>query len=183
MTLEALAINQAVVNDFERALRKGQWRRFIGRMKRRDDTLLSYSDLLKQHRVKGQRDLGAQIVPVEQIVGSLGRCDDFDRTFFPRQSHTRDRWMSIARAAYQDVALPLVELYKVGDGYFVKDGHHRISVARTRGQIYIDAHVIEVVVAAQATDTFGWRDAKSSRRRFPTYQLRHVVTTLINLLA
>jgi hypothetical protein len=89
--------------------------------------------------VKGEHELGTRIVPIDQIVGSVGRCGDFDRAFYPRQTFTGQRWIGIARASYQHIALPLMELYKVGDMYFVKDGHHRLSVARVNGQDFVDA--------------------------------------------
>ena len=140
------AMNQKVAADFDRAISKGRWRQFVSRFNRRSDELLSYDDVRKQHSVKGQHDLGTRIVPIDQIVGSMGRCRDFDRAFNPRQTVSDKRWMSIARASYKNVSLPLVELYKVGDSYFVQDGHHRISVARANGQDFIDARVIEVEV-------------------------------------
>ncbi len=86
---------------------------------------------------------GSGIVPVNQIVGSVDRFRDFDRAFLPRQRHTAGRWKNIDRAYYQDVRLPPIQLYKVGDVYFVKDGNHRVSVARERGVEFIDAEVIE----------------------------------------
>ncbi len=137
---------QDVAEDFDRAMSKGRWRHIISRLSRRSDELLSYDDVRKQYEVKGQHELGVRIVPIDQIVGSMGRCRDFDRAFYPRQTNTGSRWMSIARAFYSQTPLPLVELYKVGDVYFVMDGHHRISVACANGQDFVDAHVIEVEV-------------------------------------
>ncbi len=80
-----------------------------------------------------------------QIVGSVDRYRDFDEVFMPAQERTAGRWKSIARAYYQDVDLPPVRLYKVGDAYFVLDGHHRVSVAREQGVDFIDAEVQEVI--------------------------------------
>jgi len=144
--MQEYAIEQRVQADFNFALNKGWWRQVISRINRRSDELLSHDEVRKQHMVKGQHELGVRIVPIDQIIGSVGRCRDFDRAFYPRQTFTGNRWMSIARASYMNVALPLVELYKVGDSYFVKDGHHRISVACVNGQDFIDAQVIEVEV-------------------------------------
>ena len=79
-----------------------------------------------------------------QVVGSSGRSHDFDRSFMPRQKHTRDRWLNVDRAYYKDIPLPPIELEQVGDNYFVVDGHHRISVARIHGLQYIEAHVIQL---------------------------------------
>jgi hypothetical protein len=73
-----------------------------------------------------------------------GRFREFDRAFLPRQLQTRDRWVIIAKAYYEQVTLPPVELLKIGDGYFVRDGNHRISVARSRGQDFVDADVTEI---------------------------------------
>jgi hypothetical protein len=82
-----------------------------------------------------------QAVPINQIRGSEGRSNDFDRDFCPLQDHTRQRWLSVALAYQQGKALPPVQLVQVGEVYFCLDGHHRISVARTLGQRYIEARV------------------------------------------
>jgi hypothetical protein len=86
----------------------------------------------------GQRFAGLQAVPLRQIRGTEGRTDDFDRDFNPLTDHTRARWLSVFTAWEKDVALPPVELIGVGETYFVRDGHHRISVARALGQDYIE---------------------------------------------
>ena len=82
------------------------------------------------------------MVPISQICGSEGRCHDFDRDFHPLQDHNKERWLGIARARQRGKALPPVELVRVGDVYFVLDGHHRISVARALGQRHIEAKVM-----------------------------------------
>ena len=87
---------------------------------------------------------GLQAVPLAQIGGSEGRYRDFDKAFFPRQTQTKERWLSINKAHYEDVSLPPVELFKVGQMYFVRDGNHRVSVARAHGYEFIDAYVIEI---------------------------------------
>jgi len=85
-----------------------------------------------------------ETVPIDKIVGSEGRYHDFDREFLPLHAATEDRWESLDVAFHRMVNVPPVELYKVGDAYFVRDGNHRISVARNHGGKYIDAYVIEV---------------------------------------
>jgi hypothetical protein len=92
-------------------------------------------------RVVGQRTLGVQPAPLAQIRGSEGRTCDFDAAFRPLREHGRERWMSVARACLADTPLPAVELIRAGDIYYVRDGHHRISVARALGQREIDALV------------------------------------------
>jgi hypothetical protein len=88
---------------------------------------------------------------VDQIAGSLNRYHEFDRVFLPASEKLADRWQSVNRAFYQDVSLPPVVLYKVGDVYFVVDGHHRVSVARRQGQIDIDAEVRECATRVNIT--------------------------------
>jgi hypothetical protein len=82
-----------------------------------------------------------QAVPICQIRGSQGRCHDFDRNFYPLQDHLKSRWLRVAMAWQLGLALPPVELIQVGDVYFVRDGHHRISVAKALGQLEINAEV------------------------------------------
>jgi hypothetical protein len=92
-------------------------------------------------RVGGSHFAGTQTVPIDHIRGSEGRCGEFDVSFWPLQTRTKGRWLSIALAHYMGVSLPAVELIRVGEIYFVRDGHHRISVANAVGQTHIDAKV------------------------------------------
>jgi uncharacterized protein (DUF1015 family) len=80
-------------------------------------------------------------VPIAKIQGSEGRCQDFDSAFHPTHNHTEERWVSIATAEKLEVSLPPVELIQVGEIYYVRDGHHRISVAKSLGQMVIEAQV------------------------------------------
>jgi hypothetical protein len=89
----------------------------------------------------GRHFAGLREVPIDRIKGSEGRCHDFDRDFNPLHEDSRDRWLSVFRARLRGVSLPAVELTEVEDTYFVRDGHHRISVARALGQEYIEAVV------------------------------------------
>ncbi len=111
----------------------------------RPNELLSFDAVQRSLRMYGSSSRGIQTVPVSQIVGSAtNRYADFDRAFLPAQAHTKSRWKRIDAANLAGESLPPVQLYKVGDLYFVRDGHHRVSVARERGQEFIDAEVIEV---------------------------------------
>lgn len=139
MSIEHLA-NQ----DFDRAVQRGFWRRVLARLTGEKFELLPYDQVREQVPVRGQHYIGLQTVPIDKIVGSQGRYMDFDRAFLPTQKHTRDRWTNIDKAHYRQIELPPVELFKMGEVYFVKDGNHRISVARERGQQYLEAYVIEV---------------------------------------
>ncbi len=87
-------------------------------------------------------DAGLRTVPTRQIRGSENRSADFDSDFHPLQARTRDRWVSIAMARFVGATLPPIELIQVGDIYYVRDGHHRLSVSRALGEEFIEAHVI-----------------------------------------
>ncbi|MHA2172623.1 MAG: hypothetical protein ACXAB7_22345, partial [Candidatus Kariarchaeaceae archaeon] len=131
-------------SDFDRARRKAFWRRVLTWIKGDSNELLPFGKFRENLPFKGQHYLGLREVPVDQIVGSLGRFKDFDREFLPVQSVTKDRWINIDLAHYDDIILPPVDLYKMGDIYFVKDGNHRVSVARERQQKFMDAYVTEI---------------------------------------
>lgn len=130
-------------SDYSDARRKAFWNEVVAFVNRRPNRLLSWDEVRDKLGIRGQIYRGLQTVPVNKIIGSVGRYQDFDRAFMPVQGKTADRWRSIARAHYDDVGLPPVKLYKVGDAYFVLDGNHRVSVAREQGKEFVDAEVIE----------------------------------------
>jgi hypothetical protein len=130
--------------DFSRARRKAFWHEILSFVSRRPSRLLSWDEVHDTLGVTGNHYRGPQSVPVEQIVGSVGRYQDFDSAFLPAKDTLERRWRSIARAHYQATNLPPVELYKAGDAYFCVDGHHRVSVAKQRKIKFIEAHVVEV---------------------------------------
>lgn len=139
--------------DFERALMKSFWRRIATWFFGGNNELLPFDEVKEKITMRGQHHLGLRQVPINAIVGSVGRYRDFDRAFFPTQTFTKDRWVSIDKAHYADIILPPVELYKIGEIYFVRDGNHRISVARERGQVYVDAYVTEIDVPVPIKQT------------------------------
>jgi hypothetical protein len=137
--------------DFDRAVAKAFWRKIITWIKGDSNELLPFDEVRERLPIRGQHYRGYQEVPIDQIVGSSGRFRDFDRAFFPTQTQTKDRWISIDTAHLDQIDLPPVELYKMGDIYFVKDGNHRVSVAREIGQRIIDAYVVEIDIPIPLT--------------------------------
>lgn len=139
-------LNRYRVNQgYGRALRKGfiyKLRRFFLGHKKRE--LLSYNALREKVHVENQHDIGLQTVHIDDIVGTLGRSDDFDRQFHPIRQVTKNKWESVAHAYYSGKTLPPIELIKVGGMYLVVDGNHRLSVMRLNEQDYVDAHVVEL---------------------------------------
>jgi uncharacterized ParB-like nuclease family protein len=130
--------------DFEASRRRAFWHEVRAVMSGRARTLLSFHDVMRAARMTGQIERGVQEIPLSRIKGSEGRSRDFDAYFLPLNPRLRERWMRVEALMLQGAPMPPIEVYKVADTYFVKDGHHRVSVARRLGQETIDAHVIEV---------------------------------------
>jgi hypothetical protein len=103
--------------------------------------LIELEERIKDATLISQRSLGIQTVCIHCIQGTESRNSDFDCDFNPLKNNNRDRWIDIASARLQEVGLPAIDLLLVDDTYYVRDGHHRISVARALGADYIDAHV------------------------------------------
>jgi len=109
-----------------------------------DDTLLSFDQVQQLLRSRQERDRGTQIIPIASIVGSVGRYRDFTRAFLPLSGADEERWKRLDIALNELRSLPPIEVYKIGDVYFVRDGNHRVSVARANGLTDIEAHVTEI---------------------------------------
>ena len=138
--------------DFSRA-RRARLLADIGRRLRRepDDVglILPFEEVVDALGVVGREDLGLKVVPLESIVGTVDRAADFDRGFRPTSPRLRSRWERIAAAQRRGESLPPISLYRVGELYFVRDGHHRVSVAKSLGRDDIDAYVTEVQTRVQ----------------------------------
>ena len=121
-----MSMNELANQDFERAVLRAFWRKIITRLTGEKNDLLPFDEVRARLPIRGQHYIGLRQVPVSKIIGSMGRYQDFDRAFLPIQIRTKDRWVSIDKAHYAQVILPPVDLYKIGDIYFVKDGNHRV---------------------------------------------------------
>jgi hypothetical protein len=142
--------------------------------RRSDNALLAFDEVRRGIHAQAQREGGMREVPIDHIVGSVGRYRDFDRAFLPRQVQTRDRWESVDRAYLDHTELPAIDLYKIGETYFVKDGNHRVSVARERGQAFIDAHVIEVTAPAPVRSVEDLLDFIRDQDALSFYEKTHI---------
>ncbi|HEY0362141.1 MAG TPA: hypothetical protein VGC83_07635, partial [Solirubrobacteraceae bacterium] len=130
--------------------------------------ILPFEEVVDALGLVGRQDLGLQVVPLDAIVGSVDRTVEFDRGFRPTSPRLRSRWERIAAAQRRGESLPPISLYLVGDLYFVRDGHHRVSVARALGRTDIDAYVVEVRTRVGADRTLHVDDLpkKSHERVF-----------------
>jgi hypothetical protein len=134
-------------DDFSRA-RRAQLLADLGRRLRRepDDValILPFDEVVDALGIVGETELGLQTIKLDSIVGTVDRTRDFDRRFRPTTTRVRGRWQRIAAAQRRGESFPPISVYRVGDLHFVRDGHHRVSVAKSLGRADIDAHVTEV---------------------------------------
>jgi hypothetical protein len=135
---------QMAVEDFKRARQQAAFEEVFLRLRGQSSGLLSYNEVARKLRVTGRANIGVTSIPVEAIVGSVGRYSDFTRTFLPRLQSDESRWARVKAAASSVSDLPPIEVYRVGSAYFVVDGNHRVSIARQQGIDHIDALVTEV---------------------------------------
>ena len=136
---------QLAIHDFQTARQRASVQEILARLTGKSTQLLSYEEVAEKLKLRIRSEGGIQHIPLNAIVGSVGRYTDFTRTFLPRRSGDQDRWAGVRTAFLEDGAgLPPIEVYKVGEVYFVIDGNHRVSVARQEGLTTIEAHVIEV---------------------------------------
>jgi hypothetical protein len=141
-----VGVREQVDKDFHRALLKASLRRLKARLRgyTHDERLPSFEEAKSEWVRSSQSYRGMRTVEVERIVGSVGRYRDFDGSFLPRKNTMCERWSRVDSAYHQGIQLPAVSLYKIGDGYFVVDGNHRVSVARYHKVVTIDAEVVEI---------------------------------------
>jgi hypothetical protein len=134
--------------DFSRACRRALLRRAGTHLRRATapNRLLCFDDTRSRLGAWGRIYRGLRVVRSTDVVGSVGRCSEFDRSFLPARASTEPRWKRVDRAFHRMEELPLVILYKIGDAYFVLDGNHRVSVARFHGVEWMDAEVTELRV-------------------------------------
>ena len=133
------------VHDFHEARQRAAVEAILARMTGKSNELLSYEEVAQKLKLQARAERGIQSIPLEAIVGSVGRYTDFTRTFLPRNPVDEDRWARVKASLSDNLAgWPPIEVYQVGEVYFVLDGNHRVSIARQEGWEKIEARVIEV---------------------------------------
>jgi hypothetical protein len=141
------------VNYFKSAIFDGWISRIRRRILGHRQWLYDLASLKPQIALQGGSYSGIKAVSINKIIGTEGRAANFDIDFYPVDEESRERWVGMAIAYLACIPLPPVELIQVGDVYFVRDGHHRISVARAFGQTAVDAEII----TWQAHPPFPWQ--------------------------
>lgn len=132
------------LEDFQQARRQAAMQQTLARLRGESFELLSYEDVRKKLKMTGVAERGIQEIPLKAIVGSVGRSGDFTRDFMPIKDTSEERWAKVKAAFVSSTGVPPIEVYKIGDAYFVRDGNHRVSIARQLGNETIEAYVTEV---------------------------------------
>jgi hypothetical protein len=143
-----------VENDFMRARRHQAMSRLVQKLTREPDDvnmILPFNEVIEAVGMEGERNLGLQTITLDTVVGSVDSLRDFDRRFRPTSARVRERWERMALAQRRGVSMPPIDVYRVGSLHFVRDGHHRVSIAIATGQTMIDAYVTEVRTTLSAT--------------------------------
>jgi len=130
---------------WDKARTKVFWTKLGAKLAGEQSSLLNFDDVEQQFHLKAARYRGVQTIPVENIVGSVGRYQDFTRSFLPTTTAMKERWQGVAGLFLNPVgrSVPPIDVFKVGDAYFVKDGNHRVSVANQIKAVDIEAQVWE----------------------------------------
>ena len=157
--------------DFGRARRRRALARVAAALRREPsdvDVILPFEEVVQALGRRGEKQLGLQTIQLDSIVGTVDRSREFDRAFRPTSSRVRPRWERIAEATRKGKAMPPIDVYRIGELHFVKDGHHRVSVARELGHEVIDAYVTEVITELGAEKAIRLHDLalKSHQRLF-----------------
>jgi hypothetical protein len=160
-----------VENDFLRARRHQILSRLAQRLRRGPDDvnlILPFDEVIAALGMRGERQLGLQTIRLDTIVGTVDSRRDFDRRFRPTSGRVRERWERLALAQRRGESIPPIDVYRVGDMHFVKDGHHRVSIAIATGLETIDAYLTEVLTVVPASGIRSRRDLimKSHERIF-----------------
>lgn len=130
--------------DFHKARNKALFNELQHFLSPEEVTLISLNDVKQMIKPINETYIGMKVIPIDQIVGSEGRYKDFDNHFFPKSSFLKNRWEHVDEAALKDIVLPPIKVYEIAGLYFVRDGNHRVSVAKSRGTEFIDAEVVSL---------------------------------------
>jgi nucleotide-binding universal stress UspA family protein len=143
MDQELHTLSEAI-DDFHKARSQAALKEILARITGESTQLLSFDEVRQKLKVKGSFERGLRDIPLDTIIGSLGRYNDFTRDFLPKQDMDEARWARVRSAVTGPVGLDPIEVYQIGEAYFVKDGNHRVSVARQLGATHIQAYVTEI---------------------------------------
>lgn len=131
-------------SDFARARNKALFNEIQHLLTPEEAAMISLKAVRKVIKTQSETYIGMKVIPINKIVGSEGRYRDFDNQFFPKRSIIKERWEHVDEAVIKDIDLPPIKVYELGGLYFVRDGNHRVSVAKSKGVEFIDAEVVSL---------------------------------------
>jgi hypothetical protein len=134
-------------SDFMRVRRHQALSALAARLRNDTDDVvqsMSFDEVVEALGRRAENYVGTKVIPLDAIVGSVDKVRDFDRRFRPTSGRSRQRWERLSRASRTGEEIPPIDVYQVGDYYFVRDGHHRVSVARSLRLKVIEAHVTAI---------------------------------------
>ena len=137
-------ITQQSLDDFHKAKNRARMHSLFDKLTWKNPDLMSLYEVTSIIKPKKETYLGMKTIEIDRIIGSEGRYRDFSAAFLPKREMLRARWTSVDQARLSDVVLPPISVFELGGYYFVRDGNHRVSVARSMGVEYIDAEVVEL---------------------------------------
>ena len=167
--VDDLTTYHQALNDFRRARSKAAMQRFWASIQGKSLNLLPYDKISSTLQAVSRTDIGLQNVKLKDIIGSVGRADDFTSDFLPLRDEDIHRWAQVktAMTSPASAGVPPVHLYKVGDAYFVLDGNHRVSIAKQMGMDEIEAYVTEFKTRVHLILYY-------SRRTYPQIQVSRI---------
>lgn len=131
-------------SDFAKARNKALFNEISHLLNPEETKMISLQSIKQMVKTESETYVGMEVIPIEKIVGSEGRYKDFDNKFLPKNTNTKERWENVDEAVIKDIVLPPIRVYELAGVYFVRDGNHRVSVAKSKGVEFIDAEVVSL---------------------------------------
>ena len=147
-------MDNTAMDDFTKAKTKAQFQGLFSALHWKNNDLLSLYEVTSIIKPKSETYLGMRTIPVSRIIGSEGRYHDFSSAFYPKREQLRTRWVSVDSAIINDVILPPISVYSLGGYYFVRDGNHRVSVAKAKGMEFIAMKELRAKVVEYERNSF-----------------------------
>jgi hypothetical protein len=146
------------ISKFQGARAKAFWQELSNLVRGKSTELLSFEEIRTRLRLKAESYRGLQDIELDKIVGSVGRYSDFTKNFLPKTNEMKERWSRVYAQINSMQGVPPIEVYKVGDVYFVRDGNHRVSIAKQLGDATIQAHVTELPTSIHLSSEMSQED-------------------------
>jgi hypothetical protein len=170
---DSIFLNSRAREDFNKARSKATISSILYKLTPERQNLLSLEDIRKLIKPKSETYIGMRTININLIVGSEGRYNDFNRTFLPKRDFIRGRWENVDKAHLKSIILPPIKLYEISGAYFVRDGNHRVSVAKLQKVEFIDAEIIRLDTQLPLSPEMTKKEMKNA---IINYEKEHIFT-------